>query len=279
MGRCMQEMPGDYDLTEYREHLRRRNKSENTIRAYTYAVSQFQELYGEVNQTGLRLYKCHLIEHYKAQTVNVRIRALNSYREFMGIGGERLKMVKQSGSSYLEDIISQADYEYLKQCLVRDGNMLYYFVVRYMAATGMRVSEAVMVEVEDVKKGYRDVYSKENKSRRVYIPASLQKKTLSWLEEQGREKGYLFLNRHGEKVTPAAIRGQLRKFAAHYDIDARDMHPHAFRHRFAKNFIETVGDIAFLADLLGHEDVETTRIYLKRSSQEQYRIINQVMNW
>ena len=49
--------------------------------------------------------------------------------------------------------------------------------------------------------------------------------------------------------------------------------------RFAKNFIEVCPDIALLSDLLGHDSIETTRIYLRRSSREQYRIVNQVVNW
>lgn len=57
------------------------------------------------------------------------------------------------------------------------------------------------------------------------------------------------------------------------------MYPHSFRHRFAKNFIEACGDISLLADLLGHESIETTRIYLRRSSAEQYRIVNKVVDW
>ncbi|MEG7532066.1 MAG: tyrosine-type recombinase/integrase, partial [Hungatella sp.] len=54
---------------------------------------------------------------------------------------------------------------------------------------------------------------------------------------------------------------------------------HAFRHRFAKNFIETIGDIAMLSDLLGHRNIETTRIYLRRSAAEQRQIVNRVINW
>ncbi len=57
------------------------------------------------------------------------------------------------------------------------------------------------------------------------------------------------------------------------------VHPHAFRHRFAKSFIEKCGDISLLSDLLGHKNLETTRIYLRRSSSEQYEIVNRVVTW
>ena len=71
----------------------------------------------------------------------------------------------------------------------------------------------------------------------------------------------------------------VKVFAARYGIDPDVMYPHSFRHRFAKNFIEVCPDIALLSDLLGHDSIETTRIYLRRSSREQYRIVNQVVNW
>ena len=46
----------------------------------------------------------------------------------------------------------------------------------------------------------------------------------------------------------------------------KSSHPHSFRHRYAKNFLEAFNDISLLADLMGHESIETTRIYLRRNS-------------
>ena len=57
------------------------------------------------------------------------------------------------------------------------------------------------------------------------------------------------------------------------------VYPHSFRHRFAKNFLEKFSDIALLADLMGHESIETTRIYLRRTSSEQQQIVDQVVDW
>lgn len=264
---------------EYQKYLKYSNKTENTIRAYQDGVRQFFQMYHTMNQDNLRLYKCYLVEHYKPQTINVRIRAVNSFLEFSGNQEEKLKMVKVQRQMYADYVISQADYEYLKQCLVRDGNWLYYFVVRYMAATGLRVSEVIQVTVSDVENGCKEIYSKDNKIRRIYIPKQLREETLKWLAGKEQMDGFLFLNQEQYLLTPAAIRGQLKKFSFLYGINPKSMHPHSFRHRFAKNFIETIGDIAFLSELLGHESIETTRICLKRSSAEQYQIVNKVMNW
>ena len=48
---------------------------------------------------------------------------------------------------------------------------------------------------------------------------------------------------------------------------------------FAKNFLEKFNDISLLADLMGHESIETTRIYLRRSSAEQQEIVDKVITW
>ena len=67
--------------------------------------------------------------------------------------------------------------------------------------------------------------------------------------------------------------------AARYHLDKHVMHPHSFRHRFAKSFVKVCDNISLLSDLLGHGSLETTRIYLRRSSFEQKMIVNQVVDW
>lgn len=266
-------------LNGFRLWLEEKNRAENTILVYTFAVRQFYSLYDHPDSNSLQLYKCFLLEHYKPQTVNLRIRALNCYMEYQNLSVAPISMLRMQQKTYIENVISQADYEYLKRCLMRDGNHLYYYLIRFMAATGVRVSELVKIRTEDVEKGWLNLYSKGNKIRRVYIPKSLRQDALAWIDREERPPGFLFLNRLGNPVTPAAIRGQLRKFSALYGLNPAVLHPHSFRHRFAKNFIEACGDISFLSDLLGHQSIETTRIYLHRSRAEQQVIVNQVVNW
>ena len=62
-------------------------------------------------------------------------------------------------------------------------------------------------------------------------------------------------------------------------MNSNVIYPHSFRHRFAKNFLDKYNDIALLADLMGHESIETTRIYLRRTSEEQQEIVNKVITW
>ena len=267
------------ELADFREYLLQHNMSDNTICVYVYAVRQFYRRHRQMIPANLQLYKVFLLEHYKPQTVNLRIRAMNCYMEYLNYENSRIPMIKVQQKMYLERIISQGDYEYLKRRLWEDEEYTYYFVVRFMAATGVRVSELVKFQAEDVQAGFKDIYSKGNKMRRIYIPSALRTAAAQWLQQEHRLKGALFLNRFEEPLSASGIRNQLKMFAARYNIDSDVMYPHSFRHRFAKNFIEKCGDIALLSDLLGHESIETTRIYLRRSSSEQYRIVNKVVDW
>lgn len=266
-------------IEKFERHLRESNLSENTISSYMFAVKQYHEQYNEINKRNLKSYKVWLIESYKPKTVNLRLRAINCYLE--SIGKENLKMpfVRVQQKAFLENVISEADYEYFKKCLKNDDEIFWYFVIRFLAATGARISELIQIKVEHIKLGYLDLYSKGGKLRRIYIPKALQDEALSWLNEKHQESGFIFLNKYGDRITTRGISGQLKKLAVKYGIDPAVVYPHSFRHRFAKSFLDRCNDIAFLADLMGHESIETTRIYLRKTSTEQREIVDTIIDW
>ena len=72
---------------------------------------------------------------------------------------------------------------------------------------------------------------------------------------------------------------KLGTLAVKYKLNPAVVYPHSFRHRFAKNFLEKFNDISLLADLMGHESIETTRIYLRRTSTEQRSIVDKIVTW
>ena len=152
-------------------------------------------------------------------------------------------------------------------------------ILRFLAATGARVSELVQLKVEHVNLGYFDIYTKGGKVRRLFIPKTLREEALEWLKASGRGSGYLFLNRFGERITTRGIAQQLKNYAVKYKMNPKVVYPHSFRHRYAKNFLEQYNDIALLADLMGHESIETTRIYLRRTASEQQDIVDKVVVW
>lgn len=267
------------DIEKFERHLRRAHLSENTIASYIFAVKQYDEQYGEITRKNLQSYKVWLIESYKPKTVNLRLRSINCYLESIGKDKWKLPFVRVQQKTFLENVISEADYEYFKNCLKRDNEMFWYFVIRFLAATGARASELIQIKVEHIKLGHLDLYSKGGKLRRIYIPKALQEEALSWLAEKNQESGFIFLNKYGERITTRGISGQLKKLAVRYEIDPVVVYPHSFRHRFAKSFLDRCNDIAFLADLMGHESIETTRIYLRKTATEQREIIDTIIDW
>ncbi len=267
-------------MTEnFKTFLINENMAKNTVSAYCYAVHDYFARHKVLNKKSLLLYKTYLIETFKPKTVNLRVQALNKYLEFEGKSKLRLKSVKVQQRTYLENVISNADYTFLKNRLKKEENKEWYFVVRFLAATGARVSELVQIKVEHVKVGYFDLYTKGGKIRRLFIPKALRKEAEEWLKIRDRESGYLFLNRFGERITTRGISQQLKNYAEKYGLNTKVVYPHSFRHRFAKNFLEKFNDIALLADLMGHESIETTRIYLRRTASEQQEIVDKVVIW
>lgn len=263
----------------FEDFLRKANLSENTIRSYLWTEDFFLSHYGEINKENLVAFKCYLMDVFKPKTVNLRIQGINKYLEYMKKENLRLKTVKVNEKSFIENVISNADYSFLKNQLKKDGYDEWYFAVWYLAATGARVSELVQIKIEHIEIGYFDLYTKGGKLRRLYIPKMLQEETLKWLKKTDRSSGYLFLNRYGERITPRGLSGQLKVFAERYGIDTKVVYPHSFRHRYAKNFLDKYNDIALLADLMGHESMETTRVYLRRSASEQRELVNKIVTW
>ena len=81
-------------------------------------------------------------------------------------------------------------------------------------------------------------------------------------------------------MTTRGIHSQLKHYAVRYGIDPDTMYPHSFRHPVREKFpFPRSGDISLLADLLGHESIETTRIYLTRSSKEQKLLLDKMVTW
>ena len=266
-------------LEKFETYLRSTNFAENTVASYLFAVRQFTEQYGEITKKNLKQYKVWLIENYKPKTVNLRLRAINCFLECVGKISLKLSFVKIQQKTFLENVISEADYTYFKTCLERDKEEFWYFVIRFLAATGARVSELIQIKVEHIKLGYLDLCSKGGKLRRIYIPKALQKSASVWLERKHQDSGFIFLNKFGKRITTRGISGQLKKLATRYGIPIAVVYPHSFRHRFAKSFLERCNDIAFLADLMGHESIETTRIYLRKTSTEQRTIVDTIIDW
>ena len=157
--------------------------------------------------------------------------------------------------------------------------MKWYLIVWLLGATGMRIGELTNLRIENIQNTIIDLYAKGGKYRRVYIPSNLAKEIHNWHISGCRYSGYLFLNKYGKQLSGKGIAIQLKTYAREYGINPTVVHPHAFRHLFAKSFLLRCPDLPLLADLLGHENISTTRIYLRKSTQEQQQLIDKTVTW
>jgi integrase len=266
-------------VTKFQNHLKRSDLSKNTIASYLWAVNYFFSNYECISKENLTDYKSWLIDRFKPQTVNLRLQAINKYLEFAKKRRLKLKFVRVPQKNFLENVISDADYKFLKTKLKEDGYTEWYFVVWFLTATGARINELLQIKVEHIEIGYMDMYTKGRKVRRLHIPKTLRKEAAKWLKDCCFFSGYIFRNRYDGRITARGISQKLKRFAKRYGLNSKVIYPHSFRHRFAKNFLDKCNDIALLADLMGHESIETTRIYLRRTASEQQRIVDKVITW
>lgn len=275
-------------ITEFESYLSKKNQTANTIAAYQTSIRHFYSLYQELSVVNLKAYRAYLISAYSPATTNQRIHAMNSFLQFLDcyhrseceyLNSYRMKSIKTPRSSFQDSIITNEDCNLLQEKLREEGHDFWYFIVRFLLTTGARVSELVQIKVEHLHCGHLDLYSKGGKIRRIYITDALCGEALDWCQARNLSSGFLFVTNSGRPVTIRGIQMQLKHFAVRYGIDPKTVYPHSFRHRFAKNFLARFGDIALLADILGHESIETTRIYLTKSSKEQRELLDEIVTW
>ena len=151
-----------------------------------------------------------------------------------------------------------------------------YFLIKFLALTGCRVSELVNLTKDCLVNGECILWTK-GKMRRILIPEKLIEESKDYFETV--DSNYLFPNKYGEQMTTNNVYQQLMYYASIFNMRKSVMHPHAFRHLFAIEFLKNNGNITLLKDILGHEDINTTSIYLRLSLDEQKSQFNDSVCW
>ena len=270
------------DVRAFEKYLNMKEYSHHTIYSYSSTIRKFiDEFDGVLNQMNIIAYKEKLLDINKPQSVNLRLKGLSCFLRYKNIKDFNVKYIKCQRFPFLEHVLSNADYNYLKMRLRRDKEMKWYYLFWFLGATGCRVSEVIRVKVEDVELGYVDMICKGQKLRRIYIPIHLQKELMKYIKQEHIPRGsFLWHNKNGERLEIVGIEHMCKVFAKKYGLNPTDVYPHAFRHRFAMNFLEASGnDLILLADLLGHSNLETTRRYLQKTAWQQRQALNQIVTW
>lgn len=264
------------NLEKFKLYLMENERARNTIDAYTTSIKEFFKEYDTLCKENMLAFKAKQLEKWKPGTVSLRIVALNCFCDFLGHPEWRVKKVRIHKAVCVENVITAEEYHKLLDGLKEDGKEKQYWMLKYLAKTGARVSEFIRLDKSGLSKGYCEMQTK-GKIRRIYIPKSLIEESKGYFDSQ--EGDLLFQSRYGERYTPEGIRQWLRTIGKRYGVRKEVMHPHSFRHLYATEFLKKNGNVTLLADLMGHSSVSTTAIYLKLSQEEQMKQFNAASDW
>lgn len=267
---------GDSDLSGFQKYMIEEELSIHTRENYHYTMKIFFQRYEKMNKKNALDFKQYLMTFCKPKTVNARISGIEKYCKYKGIHLE-LKRVPEQKRNHVENVINESQYQHLMQCLRHDGNIRWYYNFLLLARTGARISEALRITKADVERGFVDMPTK-HKFRRIYIPKSLQQELSDYLKNFNENEPVL-KNKLNNPLTSRGVSGYMKKCAKKYGIPEKVMHPHAFRHFFAIEFLKHNNNISLLADILGHSGVNTTMIYTRMSGEEQKQQIDKAVNW
>ena len=142
--------------------------------------------------------------------------------------------------------------------------------------TGARISEAIGLTLGNVGREGLRVLGKGNVERVVFVQDGLVSAILFYAQEGavGRDD-YLFPSRKGGHITKQRA-DQIIKKAARRACLRRGVHAHLFRHGYAINFLNCGGRLDALQEQLGHRDINTTRIYLRLTSEDVIREVAKI---
>lgn len=256
-----------------------RDYSNCTLRIYKTGISQFFEYANEFSFENCKRFikMLETEKHAKPATICCKISALEQFSKFLKKPVE-LSRPKFQRKLSTENVPTKEDYEKLLGYLKTLKNKSYYFYVRILATTGARISEFSQMTWEDIINGDVTLRCKGNKYRRIFFQKSLQEEVRVYVSETG-VSGLVAINKFGLPMSSRNLPGLMKKWAEKCGIDPSKMHPHAFRHFFAKMYLQKNKDVVQLADILGHSSINTTKIYLQKNYDEQKRDFNKNVTW
>ena len=169
--------------------------------------------------------------------------------------------------------LSKKEYIRLLKAAEKKGNTCLCLIMQTICATGIRISELPFITVESLAVRRASVSSK-GKTRTVILPVELCRKLEAYVEKRGVAAGSIFVTRNGKPLDRSNIYHGMKALCGDAGVEKSKVFPHNLRHLFALTYYEAERDICHLADLLGHANINTTRIYTIVSCEEQEQRID-----
>ncbi len=270
--------------------------SENTIAAYRNDIGQFSKFVrdrrgsltepGEVTPELVEAYVEHLQhgpDEYAPSTVARKIAAVKSFFHFLAerkiiSADPAAKLNSPKVKKHTPRTLSQVEMERLLAAPGRAGGpkgMRDRALLELLCATGMRVTEVVNLQLEDVDWEQSIVICRSKGERQRRIPLGPALEPLREYVQNGRaalaksdSPAVLFLNHRGQKLTRQGVWLILKEAAEAAGVGV-DVTPHTLRHSFAKYLVGSGEDLRRVQELLGHANLSTTQVYRQTHSASQ----------
>lgn len=258
--------------------------SSNTLQSYKRDLKQFKGFieacevpYNRVDETTIKEYIQELEElGKKPSTISRCIASIRSFYQYVQKKGKVKKDPTRNiqspkvekrvpcvlTSNEVELLLEQPKDVDLKG--IRDKAML-----EFAYATGMRVTEIISLDIDDVnfKEGYVNC-RKANKQRIIPL-GKLSLKALKEYTEEAREillksddEKALFVNVNGQRLTRQGFWKIIKYYKEQAHI-TKDITPHVLRHSFATHLLQNGADLKSIQTMLGHSDISSTQVYMQ----------------
>jgi integrase/recombinase XerD len=274
------------------EGAREKAYSDNTIAAYRNDLGQFLEFlqntsgvneWAAVRPEHINAYIEDLRTHdYASSTVARKVAAIKSFFHYLearalvatdptqGLESPKVKkrLPRALSAESVERLLNAPPHNGAPKAL-RDRALL-----ELLYATGMRVSEVVAMQVEDIAiaEGQVQCPGPGDKTRQIPVgERAIQ--ALSEYLERGRPhlarkstENALFLNHRGQKLTRQGLWLIIKEYAGQIQLDG-EVTPHTLRHSFAAHKLSSGADLHELQALLGHANISTTQVYTQMKGE------------
>lgn len=261
-----------------------RGLANNTLESYRRDLTHFMKFLKQnnsldMNQTRRATIISFLAElQRKGKATSTISRNLASIRAFFGFllrdglidGDPTLNLESPKMEKRLPKVLSIEQVEALLMSpdVSRVSGLRDKAMLELLYATGIRVSELVSLNVDDVNlnMGFVKCMGKGNKERIIPLGSLAEKYVNQYLDRarnkllRDRKEPALFLNHHGRRLSRQGFWKIIKKYAQLASIE-KEITPHTLRHSFATHLLENGADLRSVQEMLGHADISTTQIY------------------
>lgn len=284
----MERVEEDDGRNEFEEFLslfintkRIEGRSEKTLDRYAYILKRYKE----TDPTPIHKITVYNIRQYlaKEKTRGIADSTLQGYRDvFSAFFGwiHRERLIPLNPCANLNPIkckkeirlpYTSVEIERLKEVCssVRDKA-----IICFLLSTGCRISEVCGLNRADVDFNNLEctVLGKGNKERTVYLDSVAAMQLQKYLDSREDDDEALFIGKGTSRMQPGGIRRCLRVIGNRAGVP--NVHPHRFRRTLATNLIKHGMPIQEVANILGHEKLDTTMMYVyldKQSVKNSYK--------